>query len=187
MKTLLFTNLYPFAQAPTRGMHHVSVFGAISRHCEVRLVAPLPWWSRVRRPWEWITVPHETTTGIDASFPTYWSIPGRHELHGDAIYRSLRGYVEKFRRDFPFDVILAARAYPDAYAAAQLARDFGCPLVTNVLGSDVPADGHKPGAIAASLTPREWDQLVDVIVERLEDRISDELSRRGRRFNPGVM
>ncbi len=44
-----------------------------------------------------------------------------------------------------------------------------------------------PGSIAASLTPREWDQLVDIIVERLEDRVSDELARRGRRFTPGVM
>ncbi|SDO43534.1 hypothetical protein SAMN04515671_0928 [Nakamurella panacisegetis] len=46
---------------------------------------------------------------------------------------------------------------------------------------------QKPGSIAASLTPREWDQLVDIIVERIEDRVSDELSRRGRRFTPGVM
>src|SRR5436309_4987970 len=125
MKTLLFTNLYPYAQAPTRGMYHVSVFGALSRHCEVRLVAPLPWWTRTRRPWEWVTVPRETSTGIDASFPTYWSIPGRHALHGDAMYRSLRGYVANLRREFPFDVILAAWAYPDAVAAARLALDFG--------------------------------------------------------------
>jgi hypothetical protein len=144
MKTLLFTNLYPTAQAPTRGMDNVSVFGAISTHCEVRLVAPMPWWSRVQRPWEWFAVPRETTTGIDASFPTYWSIPGRHALHGEAIYRSLRHYVERLRRDFPFDVILAAGAYPDAYAAARLARDFGCPLVTNVLGSDIDALARMP-------------------------------------------
>ena len=137
MKTLLFTNLYPFAQAPTRGMYHVSVFGALSRYCEVRLVAPLPWWTRARRPWEWLSVPRETSTGIDASFPTYWSIPGRHVMHGAAMYHSLRHYVEKIRRDFPFDVILAAWAYPDAVAAARLARHFGCPLVTNVLGSDM--------------------------------------------------
>ncbi|MET3804472.1 hypothetical protein ABIB25_001467 [Nakamurella sp. UYEF19] len=61
-----------------------------------------------------------------------------------------------------------------------------------VMGSsDIGMLGHqeesKPGSIAASLTPREWDQLVDIIVERLEDRVSDELARRGRRFTPGVM
>ena len=52
-------------------------------------------------------------------------------------------------------------------------------------GNDQPE--QRPGSLAASLTPREWDQLVDIIVERIEDRVSDELSRRGRRFTPGVM
>jgi hypothetical protein len=40
--------------------------------------------------------------------------------------------------------------------------------------------------IAEALTPREWDELVDVIVDRLEERVLDELARRGRRFTPGV-
>ena len=35
--------------------------------------------------------------------------------------------------------------------------------------------------IAESLTPREWNQLVDLVVERIEDRIENELARRGRR------
>jgi hypothetical protein len=52
---------------------------------------------------------------------------------------------------------------------------------------DEQGDEKRPGSIAMSLTPREWDQLIDIIVERLEDRVSDELSRRGRRFTPGVM
>ncbi|MEP6559973.1 MAG: hypothetical protein ABJD68_02740 [Nakamurella sp.] len=40
--------------------------------------------------------------------------------------------------------------------------------------------------LADALSPREWDQLVDLVVERIEDRVSDELARRGRRFSPGV-
>lgn len=40
--------------------------------------------------------------------------------------------------------------------------------------------------VAEALTPREWDELVDIIVDRLEDRVLDELARRGRRFTPGV-
>jgi hypothetical protein len=48
-------------------------------------------------------------------------------------------------------------------------------------------EAQGPGSIATSLTPREWDQLVDIIVERIEDRVSDELARRGRRFRPGVI
>lgn len=146
MKTLLFTNLYPFAQAPTRGMFHVHVFRALTRYCEGRVVAPLPWWSRIKRPGEWIAAPEEDRTGISAAFPTYWTIPRLgHALHAKAMYLSLRAYVTRLRRDFPFEAILASWAYPDAVAAALIARDLGLPLVTNVLGSDINALAQIPG------------------------------------------
>jgi hypothetical protein len=49
-------------------------------------------------------------------------------------------------------------------------------------------DGRAPTseAVADALTPREWEELVDLVVDKLEDRIRDELARRGRRFSPGV-
>lgn len=125
-------------------MYHVSVFRALSQHCETRLVAPLPWWTRISRPQEWLSPPHETTTGVDASFPTYWTLPRRHAMHGEAMYASVRSFVRRLRTEFPFDAILAAWAYPDAFAAARLAREFGCPLVTNVLGSDINALAAMP-------------------------------------------
>jgi hypothetical protein len=50
-----------------------------------------------------------------------------------------------------------------------------------------PTDDVMPRQqIAEALTPREWDELVDIIVDRLEERVLDELARRGRRFTPGV-
>jgi hypothetical protein len=50
-----------------------------------------------------------------------------------------------------------------------------------------PTDDIVPRQqIAEALSPREWDELVDIIVDRLEDRVLDELARRGRRFTPGV-
>lgn len=50
-----------------------------------------------------------------------------------------------------------------------------------------PTDDVVPRQqVAEALTPREWDELVDIIVDRLEDRVLDELARRGRRFTPGV-
>lgn len=50
------------------------------------------------------------------------------------------------------------------------------------MGQPVPAGGSERSRdVADSLTSREWDQLVDLVVERIEDRIDDELARRGRR------
>ena len=49
-------------------------------------------------------------------------------------------------------------------------------------------DNRSPASVPVVdvLSPREWDELVDLIVDRLEDRVRDELSRRGQRFTPGV-
>jgi glycosyltransferase involved in cell wall biosynthesis len=52
--------------------------------------------------------------------------------------------VRRLRGEFPFDVILAAWAYPDAVAGAMLARDFECPLVTMTLGSDINEIARNP-------------------------------------------
>jgi hypothetical protein len=49
-----------------------------------------------------------------------------------------------------------------------------------------PNANHQDQPIGDALSPREWDQLVDLVVERIEERVRDELSRRGRRFSPGV-
>ncbi len=49
-----------------------------------------------------------------------------------------------------------------------------------------PRGEQRPASVASALTPREWDELVELIVEKIEDRVHDELARRGRRFNPGV-
>jgi hypothetical protein len=51
-------------------------------------------------------------------------------------------------------------------------------LASQLLG---PGDG-----IVDSLSSREWDQLVDIVVQRMEHRINDELSRRGLRSTPRV-
>jgi hypothetical protein len=47
--------------------------------------------------------------------------------------------------------------------------------------------GNGSGAVRESLSSREWDELVDEIVRRIEHRVADELARRGRRFTPPVM
>jgi glycosyltransferase involved in cell wall biosynthesis len=52
--------------------------------------------------------------------------------------------VARTRKRFPFDVILAAWGYPDAVAALRLARQYRCPLVLNLLGSDMNDLANRP-------------------------------------------
>ncbi len=137
MKALLLSNLFPSSREPTRGVFNRQGFHALSRYCDSRVIAPLPWWTRARRPREWFVPPLEVVEGLRASYPSYWSIPGRPALHARGMYHSLRGQILRLRKEFPFDVILAAWAYPDGVAAAHLARELRVPLVTMVLGSDL--------------------------------------------------
>ncbi|WP_437578807.1 glycosyltransferase family 4 protein [Sorangium sp. So ce887] len=138
MKVLVFTHHYPSMRLPTMAPYSYHTYRALSRRCELRLVGPTPWWTRARgASGELLGGARESHTGIDALFPTYWSIPGLPRLHARAIHASLRGTMAGLRREFPYDVILAAWAYPDTVAAAAFAREAGVPLVTTVLGSDI--------------------------------------------------
>lgn len=136
-RALVFTHHFPSAEFPSRAPYSFHTYRALLRHCDLRVVAPTPWWWRVRTPRLITSPPHETTTGIDAVFPSYWSVPALWPAHGLAVAASMAPIVRRIRREFPFDVILAAWAYPDAVGAAHLAKLFGVPLLVTVLGSDV--------------------------------------------------
>lgn len=137
MKALLFTNHYPATDAPTRGTYNQNTFGALARHWEVRVVGPIPWWTRTKRPFDLLRIQREQQFGLDAAFPSYWAIPKLPQLYGHAAYLSLYPYMKLVRRQFPYDLVVASWAYPDGFAAARFAKDAAVPLVTNVLGSDV--------------------------------------------------
>lgn len=137
MKVLVFTHHYPSVYLPTRAPYSLRTYSALARHCDIRLVAPVAFWTRLKQPQDLLRVYKESQTGIEASFPTYWSVPGVPRLHPRALYASLYPFMRQLRREFRFDVILAAWAYPDTVAASLFADDFDCPLVTTVLGSDI--------------------------------------------------
>ena len=138
MNVLAFTTLYPSAQEPTRGLFNLYKFGALGKLCAVRVVVPVPVWKRIGEPARIFRAPSETRSGILTTYPTYWAIPRiAPEWNAASIYRSVRTHVEEMRSTFPFDVIVAAFAYPDGVAAARLAADAGCPLIAIVLGSDI--------------------------------------------------
>jgi glycosyltransferase involved in cell wall biosynthesis len=144
MKVLLFSNHYPASDAPTRGTYNHNIFNALGRTCEVRVVGPVPWWTRTKRPRDLVRVQHETGFGLDAAFPSFWSVPGVTPLHGHATFLTLLPYLIKVRAEFPFDVVVGCNAYPDGVGAADLAALARVPLVQNVIGSDVNELPDRP-------------------------------------------
>ncbi len=134
-RTLVVSNLYPSRREPTRGMFNYHAFRALSHHRELVLAAPMPWWTRWRRPAELLRAPVETHTGLTVRFPAFWSLPRIGLAHNAAaVLRCLRPMV---RDQGPFSSILSAWAYPDAVAAVRLGRELSLPVVAMVLGSDI--------------------------------------------------
>jgi len=43
MKVLVVTNLFPNSLQPTRGMYNLQEFTEVSKLCEVKVIAPVPW------------------------------------------------------------------------------------------------------------------------------------------------
>lgn len=138
MKVLLFTHIFPAPSLPTRGTFNFDSFKSLAHHAELRLISPEVWWSRITRPWEFVSPPRAEMSGISAVYPTFPSIPRfGPSLQAGGLYRTMRRRVARLRDEFPFEVILATWAYPDATAAARIASDLNCPLVIKVHGTDV--------------------------------------------------
>jgi glycosyltransferase involved in cell wall biosynthesis len=163
MRVLFLGNLYPAPWDPTRGTFNLNTVRALADHAEVRVVSPWGWWTRARRPGEWFHPPSLTAEGVEATYPTYWSVPAVSLCHGRLMAASLRAHLARIRAEFPFDVILAAFAYPDGVAAEHLSRAFDVPYVVAVLGSDIntfPNSRTLRGQIVRSL--RRAGRIVSV-------------------------
>ena len=180
MKVLVFTNIYPSQVEPTLGVYNKSTYEALAAHCEVRVIAPIRAWARWKRPDLIVNPLRESVGGVPVVFPPYWSIPTAWALHAGAMYLSMRPWVRELRREFPFDIMVAAWAYPDAVAGALLAREMGVPLVTSLLGSDV---NEFPGLFGISPQIR-WGfqraQRVIAVSQSIADRAVELGARRER-------
>jgi glycosyltransferase involved in cell wall biosynthesis len=138
MNVLLFSNLFPSRDAPARGVFNLHGFEPLGRMCNVRVIVPVSIWQRLSRPAQWFHAPAERHGGLQVTYPTYWNLPRiMPAMNAAVMYRSIRAHAWRAHRKAAFDGVVGSFAYPDTVVAARLARDFGCPLVALVLGSDI--------------------------------------------------
>jgi glycosyltransferase involved in cell wall biosynthesis len=172
MRALLFTNLFPSPHQPTRALFNLRRFQALSEFCGVRVVAPVPFRSRLAVPRELLRPRPMTFGGLTVTYPTNWTVPRLlPQFHAAEMYRSVRPHVRALRREFPFDAILAVFAYPDVAAAARVAAECGVPFVAMVVGSDINELAQRPSlrpAIGNAL--REANSVI-AVSRALRDRV----------------
>ncbi|MFC2952110.1 glycosyltransferase [Marinicaulis aureus] len=146
MRILLFSTLYPNAARPAHG---VFVENRLTAYCQkydadVKVIAPVPWFPFTHPMFgeyaDFARAPHrETRNGFDVFHPRYFIPP---KVAMDVAPVSLTRCLRKAARElidngWDFDFIDAHYFYPDAVAAAQVARELGKPFVVTARGTDV--------------------------------------------------
>jgi glycosyltransferase involved in cell wall biosynthesis len=143
-RILVLTSHHPSSRRPLHAVYGHYTYDALARRCAIRFLAPWPWWTRLRWPGDLLQAPRERWGDLQVEYPAYWSIPAVTPVHALGMALSLAGRVASLRREFPFEAILTAWAYPDAVAAAWIARREGVPLIATVLGSDINEAPRNP-------------------------------------------
>lgn len=120
---MFVSHIFPNVREPTRGVFNAQQVTALAQLCGTTVIAPCG-----------SGLPPEERDGVTVLHPPLWRVP--------LLSRSINGllYALAIRhalRTCAFDVALANWAYPDAYGVMLLARRYGFPFATTVMGSDV--------------------------------------------------
>lgn len=173
MRVLTLTTLFPNHRQPNHGVFVYNRVKALARYAEVRVVAPVPWappglWGEKYRTFRSIT-DQELVAGLPTYHPRYLVIPKMLvSRYGDFYFWSLRRFMERIHRQYPFDVLDVHWAYPDGYAGVALARRLGVPVCVSLRGSDIHTYPKSPairGLIGATLA--KADRVIAVAASML--------------------
>jgi glycosyltransferase involved in cell wall biosynthesis len=140
MRILTLSTVFPNLRQPAFGVFVAERMRRVARHCDVSVVAPVPWFpgNGWMRP-HWTGVPAtEGEEGFRVYHPRVLCVPRYTKWSDGLLYAaSLVPFLARLRRRFPFDLIDAHFAYPDGLAAALLGGVFRVPVVVTLRGSIV--------------------------------------------------
>jgi glycosyltransferase involved in cell wall biosynthesis len=138
MRVLILTNLFPSPWQPHRATFNRQQFAALAKMHDVRVIAPVAWTDRWKSRDDSASERILLREGMTVEYPTYLYPPKvLRSWHGRFFLRSVRPTFERAVEQFQPDVVLASWAYPDGWAAVELARGANLPVVAKVHGSDV--------------------------------------------------
>lgn len=151
MKALVITKIFPSSVEPLSSPFNRQQFSALSRLCELEVLATIPWFPGASALGRWSAagrlgaVPSEEwIDGVHVRHPRFAFIPKvGHSIAGPLYAASLAATVLPYRGRV--DVVLGAWAYPDGFAAVAIAEALGVPSVVKLHGSDMNVVARMPG------------------------------------------
>ena len=135
MRVLVLARNYPNDVTPLLGVWTGEMVRHVARHCEVRVISPVPYFPPLPGPAAYTrfrqVARRETRHGVEVRHPRFMAGPGYllHDFEARAYLLAIRRQVARLRREFPFDLIHAHYGYPDGCVAAALGRAYGVPIM----------------------------------------------------------
>ena len=142
MRILTLTNLYPNPFHPNRATFNRQHIKIMAQQHAVRVISPIAWTDELAARWRGKPAlpPGRRVIfdGIEVDHPRYLFTPRIfRSRYGQFYLRSVKKSFARALREFRPDLIYAPWAYPDGWAAVQLGREAGLPVIVKVHGSDV--------------------------------------------------
>lgn len=150
MRVLVVTKIFPNAVEPLSAPFNRQQLAALSRHCEVEVLAAIPWFpgagalGRHSPAGKLTSVPRtDRIDGLSVEHPRVLYVPRYgHALSAGLYAASMLPSV--WKRRGRFDVLLGSWAYPDGVASVALGRALGVPTVVKLHGSDIDVLSTRP-------------------------------------------
>ncbi|MBY0527655.1 MAG: glycosyltransferase [Gemmataceae bacterium] len=149
-RILALTNLFPNPLQPYRAAYNRDLVRALAACQPLALVAPILWTDELTALWRGGVTPLRDRftihDGLFVEHPRYFYPPKvlRH-WYGHFYRWSVQKAFDRTVARFHPDVVFAPWAYPDGWAAIELGRRAGLPVVIKVHGSDVMLLSSFPG------------------------------------------
>jgi glycosyltransferase involved in cell wall biosynthesis len=149
VRILAITNLYPNPYHPTRATFNRDQFRELAALHPMAVISPIAWTDELAARWKGDgPLPAQRQVlrdGIAVCHPRYLFPPRvMRGVYGDLFQRCIRPSFEQMLAHFRPEIILGSWAYPDGWAALELGRRAGLPVVIKVHGSDVLTQSSFP-------------------------------------------
>jgi teichuronic acid biosynthesis glycosyltransferase TuaC len=137
LKVAVVTRYFPSSGEPWQGRSAYQTLRILARSADVRVFFPNASYPSVLRPasrmYESLDGSYRTPD-VDVSYHNYPALPlVSRPFNGWMAARALQSHVRRFKPDLIFNYFL----YPEGFAALQIGRALGIPVVVTAIGSDV--------------------------------------------------
>lgn len=178
MRVLVLTNLFPNPYQPHRATFNAQQVTVLAEKHDVQVIAPILWTDemrdRLRTDVRWRKDRTARHNGILIHHPLYFYTPKMlRSLYGFFFLRAVRPAFERALRDFRPDIIFATWAYPDGWAAVELAGSQALPVVVKVHGSDILALPNHPSRRRGTIDALRRADRVVAVSQHLTSQVID--------------